>query len=194
MSWHRPFAATVLTGTAVAALTVMTQSNTAESTPMYAQRSGRTCANCHVSPTMEDEEGWDNPHLAARKCTMSCIACHVNPTGGGLRNVSGRYYGQSVLAVLPTQERGYGDLHRELVGDEALWRYLQRHDRPVNEDDGDPTDGRTIPSDWEDAQQGMGLGQTGNWTSFGRPAGSGGRWSPCWPPTCARSRAPGTWP
>ena len=51
-AWLALLAATGL----VLAFAVATVPNQADGTPMYAQRSGRTCANCHVSPTLEDEE------------------------------------------------------------------------------------------------------------------------------------------
>ena len=51
----------ILGGAAVAAavigVLVLSANQPAEALPMYAQRSGRSCANCHVSPTLEDPEG-----------------------------------------------------------------------------------------------------------------------------------------
>lgn len=47
---------TVLTVSA-ASLVWVTTPSVAAALPMYAQRSGRTCANCHVSPTYEDPDG-----------------------------------------------------------------------------------------------------------------------------------------
>ncbi|MEO1173319.1 MAG: hypothetical protein AAFX94_14900, partial [Myxococcota bacterium] len=91
-----------------------------EALPMYAMRSARTCGNCHLSPTYEDPDGWDNPELAYRKCNMSCMACHVNPTGGGMRAVGGRYYGQSTLSMYTLQERSYSDTGRELFSAKTL--------------------------------------------------------------------------
>lgn len=134
---------------------------------MYAQRSGRTCGNCHESPTWEDQEGWDNPELAKRKCTLSCVACHVDPTGGGLRNSSGRYYGQSTLGVFSTQARSYSDLSRELVDDETLWKVKNW----LGDEKVGAGEGRTIPSDYDDVLEGMGQGQTGRFTSAGKPLG-----------------------
>jgi hypothetical protein len=143
----------------------------AEALPVYAQRSGRTCANCHVSPTLEDPDGWDNPELLKRKCTLSCVACHVDPTGGGLRNSSGRYYGQSTLSMVHTQARSYSDLNRETFSDGTLWKVQQWLGEEVDPNDGDPSDGRTVPSDYEDAQAGMGEGQTGRALQWGQPLG-----------------------
>jgi len=140
----------------------------AHALPMYAQRSGRTCGNCHVSPTYEDPEGWDNPRLLDRKCTLSCNSCHVNPTGGGLRNASGRYYGQSTLSIFTRQERSYSDHDDELAREETLWRvrrFLGEDPHPGQ------VAGRLIPSDFGDVQDGMGQGQTGDWTSMGKPLG-----------------------
>ena len=136
--------------------------------PLYAQRSGRSCANCHVSPTLEDPEGWDNPELLDRKCTMSCISCHTDPTGGGGRNASGRYYSQSTLAMVHMQDRDYSDHGREVFDNDLLWKVQQllRKDRPS----GDP-DGRTIPSVEADAERGMGEPATGSWQAVGDPAG-----------------------
>lgn len=139
--------------------------------PMYAQRSGRTCANCHVSPTIEDAEGWENPELEDRKCTLSCNACHINPTGGGLRNASGRYYGQAVLGMFPTQERGYDDHDAEISGDMA-WKIRQFLDREARREvDGE----RVVPSDFDEVQAGVGAGQTGRWTALGKPLGGPAR-------------------
>ncbi len=67
-------------------------SSSAFSLPLYTARSGRTCNNCHSSPKQ-----WQNPTLKKRKCTLSCASCHVDPTGGGLRNVSGVFYGKAAL-------------------------------------------------------------------------------------------------
>ncbi|MBX2802219.1 MAG: hypothetical protein KTR31_31345 [Myxococcales bacterium] len=135
----------------------------ADALPMYAQRSGRTCGNCHVSPTLEDPEGWDNPALLDRKCTMSCVACHTDPAGGGLRNTSGRYFGASTASAVHTQERSYSDHGRELLNKDLLWRLSQ-----LLTPDREQTEERTIPSDFADAQAGMGQGQTGNAVVAGR--------------------------
>ncbi|MCB9745980.1 MAG: hypothetical protein H6740_25620 [Alphaproteobacteria bacterium] len=145
----------------------LSSAETAEALPLYAQRSGRTCANCHVSPTLEDPEGWDNPDLPERKCTLSCTSCHVDPTGGGLRNASGRYYGQSTLSIAHTQDRSYSDHHRELLSSDMLWRiqeFVGAHPEVL---DGE----RLIPSDYEDVLAGMGEGQSGNAVAFGDPLG-----------------------
>lgn len=155
-------------GIALITLLIAMFSGAAEATPMVGQRSGRTCANCHVSPTLEDEQGWDNPELAKRKCTLQCVACHVNPTGGGLRNSSGRYYGQSTLSIFHRQDRSYSDLDRELVPSDMRWTVQQFLDAPANRDNDDE---RVIPSNYRDVQAGMGQGQTGPWTAVGKPRG-----------------------
>jgi hypothetical protein len=65
----------------------------AGATPLYTVREGRTCDNCHSLPN-----DWvDPPEMARRKCTLSCSGCHVDPGGGGLRTVSGVYFGRSTL-------------------------------------------------------------------------------------------------
>ena len=151
---------------------MLMQPRTGVALPMYAQRSGRTCGNCHVSPTLESEEGWDNPELAGRKCNLSCVSCHVNPTGGGLRNASGRYYGQSTLSVLHTQDRSYSDLGHELLANDTLWKFQQRYGRAV--EGGEAHDGRTVPSDLAEHEAGIGEGQTGRWTATGKPIASEG--------------------
>ena len=81
----------------------------AEATPLYMARSGRACDNCHTDPT-----GWRNPALSKRKCNLSCMTCHVNPTGGGLRTVSGRFYGQATLPMFLASHRPDKDQRRHL--------------------------------------------------------------------------------
>ncbi|MCB9679084.1 MAG: hypothetical protein H6737_28540 [Alphaproteobacteria bacterium] len=130
--------------------------------PMYAQRSGRTCGNCHVSPTLEDEDGWDNPELEGRKCTMTCLSCHVDPAGGGLRNTSGRFYGASTLGIVGGQERSYSDVDREILTPGTVWKLRHVLGRPAT------GEGRTVPSDLDEAREGVGAGQTGNLWAMGR--------------------------
>ncbi|MFT5683596.1 MAG: hypothetical protein ACI8RZ_004528 [Myxococcota bacterium] len=153
-----------------ASLLALSANQPATALPMYAQRSGRSCANCHVSPTLEDSEGWENPDLAQRKCSLSCVTCHVNPTGGGLRNSSGRYYGQSTLAMLGTQDRDYSDHDREVLDNDRLWRYKDKHGEYPTREEGE----RMIPSNYDDVKAGMGAGQTGNRYVFGEPLGTEG--------------------
>jgi hypothetical protein len=81
------------------------------STPQYAARAGRTCDNCHVSPNR-----WVDPPLASRKCTLSCQGCHVDPAGGGMRTVSGRFYGRATLPIIATSPRPTADWDRNLAG------------------------------------------------------------------------------
>jgi len=166
--------------------------------PMYAMRSARTCANCHVSPTAQDRNGWNNPSIWKRKCTMSCSSCHVNPTGGGLRNSSGRYYGQSTLAIFPVQTRSYSDHGREVMPHSlvGLLRHLgHRHppavrpvtirpatrpankpaaaeapsSQPAKSGQGTAPRARSIPSNYEQVVDGVGSGMTAGFGTFGKP-------------------------
>jgi len=144
----------------------------ASALPQYAVRSGRTCGNCHISPTYEDKKGWVDPDLSERKCSMSCLACHVNPTGGGLRNTSGRYYGQSTLSIMPLQERSYSDYQRELLSEDDV-RVL----RDFFAEDFTRTSSRSIPSSPAEAEAGIGVGRDGSRVVFGRPLGAPTRYS-----------------
>lgn len=67
---------------------------TAFALPQFSVLSARRCDNCHVDP-----QGWEDPAVPERKCSLSCTTCHVNPTGGGLRTTAGRYYGREILAM-----------------------------------------------------------------------------------------------
>jgi hypothetical protein len=78
--------------------------------PLYTARAGRTCDNCHTDPT-----GWKNPELKKRKCNMSCSGCHINPSGGGLRTVSGRFYGQATLPMFGASHRPFKDWQRHMI-------------------------------------------------------------------------------
>ncbi len=74
-------------------------------TPLYTVREGRTCDNCHALPN-----DWVNPpETAWRKCTLGCSGCHVDPGGGGLRTVSGVYFGQSTLPMWMAEDRPWAD-------------------------------------------------------------------------------------
>jgi hypothetical protein len=86
-------------------------------TPMYTARAGRTCDNCHVT-----SNDWIDPKLSERKCTLSCQGCHVDPAGGGMRTVSGRYYGRSTLPMIATSPRPTNDWDRNAP-------YFGRRDR-----------------------------------------------------------------
>jgi len=78
---------------------------TAAATPLYTVREGRTCDNCHSLPN-----DWVNPDaIPDRKCTLSCSGCHVDPGGGGLRTVSGVYFGRSTLPMWRAVDRPWAD-------------------------------------------------------------------------------------
>jgi hypothetical protein len=80
----------------------------AHALPLYTARSGRTCDNCHTDPT-----GWVDPKLSERKCSLSCQTCHTDPSGGGLRTVSGEFYGQATLPMYSPSHRGWEDWDRQ---------------------------------------------------------------------------------
>ena len=90
---------------------------TARTTPMYTARAGRTCDNCHVTPN-----NWVDPKLSERKCTLSCQGCHVDPAGGGMRTVSGRFYGRSTLPMIAYSPRPTSDWDKNAP-------YVSRRDR-----------------------------------------------------------------
>lgn len=156
---------------------LLSAAQSASALPMYAQRSGRTCGNCHISPTYEDQGGWPNPEIPERKCNMSCMSCHINPTGGGLRNTSGRYYGQSTLAMVPTQERSYSDYHREIIDAGVITAFRNAFNTPDDQTRTSSASRRRVPSTWQDVQNGMGDGAQGGMTNWGRPAGGTGEYS-----------------
>ncbi|MFN3199063.1 MAG: hypothetical protein ACE366_11750 [Bradymonadia bacterium] len=83
----------------------------ASALPLYTARGGRTCDNCHSLPNT----WFDPPDWADRKCTMSCSGCHVDPGGGGMRTVSGRYYGNETLPMFAVDERPLVDRQRDML-------------------------------------------------------------------------------
>ena len=92
------------------------------------------CDNCHVTPN-----NWKNPALAERKCSMSCQTCHVDPAGGGMRNTSGRFFGNSTLPMIATSPRPTDDWDRNppLLGrrDRATTYNDNLAEGPVSYDD-----------------------------------------------------------
>lgn len=132
--------------------------HTANGTPIYAGRSGRTCDNCHVTPNK-----WVNPKLADRKCTLSCQGCHVDPAGGGMRTVSGRFFGRSTMPMIATSPRPTADWDRNAP-------YVGRRDKATSYNDNLPYGPSTIeeiPDFREEVSDGW---------AWGQPLGSESRW------------------
>ncbi len=73
---------------------LLMMTSAADALPQFSVRSARACDTCHVQPT-----GWTDPALAERKCSLNCNVCHVSPSGGGMRTVSGQFYGQQTLPL-----------------------------------------------------------------------------------------------
>lgn len=107
----------------LAALSGLFAAATAFALPQYAGREGRACDNCHVSPNH-----WENPKTADRKCSLSCQTCHVDPAGGGMRTVTGRFYGRATLPMIATSPRPTADWDRNFPG-------LGRRDRATSYND-----------------------------------------------------------
>ncbi len=99
-----------LLGILAAVLSLIAPEQGAQATPLYMARSGRACDNCHTNPST-----WPEPKLRKRKCNLSCSTCHINPTGGGLRTVSGRFYGQATLPMWAASHRPAKDDNRHLI-------------------------------------------------------------------------------
>ncbi|MCA9547816.1 MAG: hypothetical protein KC613_25605, partial [Myxococcales bacterium] len=71
------------------------------------------CDNCHSLPNT-----WYDPdNVTERKCTLSCVGCHVDPNGGGLRNVSGRYYSENTLPMWGAPHRPLQDRAAAMLRD-----------------------------------------------------------------------------
>ncbi len=133
-----------------------------QGTPMYAARSARTCDNCHVGPNK-----WENPPVAERKCNMSCQSCHIDPAGGGVRNASGRFFGQSTLPMIATSPRPTDDWDQNapLVG---------RRDRATSYDDNLPVGPNTFTAALEDFDA-LAAAMDDRWT-WGTPRGEPNRY------------------
>lgn len=128
-------------------------------TALYAARESRACDSCHLDPS-----AWKNPRVADRKCTLSCQSCHVDPTGGGMRNVSGRFLGGSTLPMIASSPRPTSDWDREILP------FLYRRDKATTYTDSLPPS----PADFEASRA---FAARDPW-AWGRPAGSPSRWSP----------------
>lgn len=136
----------------------------ADALPLYTARGGRTCDNCHTLPNT-----WhDPPQFWRRKCTMSCVGCHVDPNGGGLRTVSGRYYGLNTLPMFAADHRPIEDRSRELT---ALVERLRDPQRTFDTPSSQPTSGPVNPvADRPEDPRGSDAPPADDgWLAFGRP-------------------------
>lgn len=96
---------------AASALLAVMWPSSSEALPLYSARAGRTCDNCHSLPNL-----WYNPdEISRRKCTLSCMSCHIDPNGGGLRVVSGRYFGLNTLPRYWAEDRPLDDLNPDEI-------------------------------------------------------------------------------
>jgi len=137
----------------------------AEATPLYMARAGRTCDNCHSLPNT-----WYNPaDTTLRKCTLSCASCHVDPSGGGLRNVSGRYYQMTTLTLFLPSDRPLVDRKRDLFPDTEAW--LANGSEPSSEPSSEPTSGKAEPLDHQADPRPPGSPEPNGGPAFGRPFG-----------------------
>lgn len=131
-------------------------------TPLYTARAGRTCDNCHTSPNL-----WHDPDdIGQRKCTLSCASCHVDPNGGGLRNVSGRYYSRSTLSLLAFADRPLDDL---AVDPGAIRRWLDGDPEPAQPGT-EPSSGPIAPADRPLDPRPAGSPKANDGPNWGRPA------------------------
>ncbi len=139
--------------------------------PMYGARSGRTCDNCHSLPNT----WYDPPEVTERKCTLSCAGCHVDPSGGGLRTVSGRYFGMATLPMFGSIARPLDDQPRDVwdlfTGDPA--DRIAPSSQPVGAEL--PASGPVKPMEAHNEDpRGPGAPPADDgWLSFGRPLGHG---------------------
>ena len=74
---------------------------------------------------------------------MSCQSCHVDPAGGGMRNTSGRFFGQSTLPMIATSPRPTDDWDRNAP-------YVGRRDRATSYDANLPVGPNTFAEAMED--------------------------------------------
>lgn len=133
--------------------------------PLYAARSGRTCDNCHSLPNT-----WLDPAAVAdRKCTLSCVGCHVDPNGGGLRTVSGRYFGDVTLPMFNAADRPLADMGRHLF--ESM-NTVAPGSQPSSQPSSQPASGPIKPADRQvDPRPPGSPPATDGWQAMGDPAG-----------------------
>ena len=136
----------------------------AQALPLYGARSGRTCDNCHSLPNT----WYDPPEVSKRKCTLSCVGCHVDPSGGGLRNVSGQYFGDNTLPMFGAKARPLDD---QGLRDFRTWfAELRTTEVPSSQ----PSSGPLTPATQQEDPRGEGAPPADEGLlSFGRPVGHG---------------------
>lgn len=125
----------------VSAFVLLLSTHQSMALPEYTARAARTCDNCHADPS-----GWVDPPLSQRVCTVGCSTCHVDPAGGGLRTVSGLYYGTQTLPAFMADLRPWADRRSHFFGRLPPRDWRDRFAWPDGDGEDAPEGPTTLPS------------------------------------------------